>query len=182
RVTAATCPGPASVVVVAENLSSDPDVTLHVEGQLLDPGATCDGAGATSYTATLDCPGTGVVPCGHVDGLRPGAWVHRVRAQVTGSEEQAQSQRSVVLVGSSKGTNTVSWTVYPRTFVVHEADGDTLRGILDAAVAFTATAPGTRALVTFDPNVFQGADHPQTILMQSTPRTSTGDFCPDDVH
>src|SRR5262245_15943797 len=80
------------------------------------------------------------------------------------------------------GTNTVSWTVYPRTFVVHQADGDTFRGVLDDAAAFTAAAPGTRALVTFDPNVFQGADHPHTILLQSTPRTKTGDVCPDDVH
>jgi len=170
------------MVVVAENLSSDHAVTLHVEGQLLDPAATCDGGGANSYTATLDCPGAGVVRCGRVDGLRPGAWVHRVRAQVAGSEEQAQSQRSTVLAGPPPGTNTVSWTVYPRTFVVHQADGDTFRGVLDDAAAFTAAAPGTRALVTFDPNVFQGADHPQTILLQSTPRTKTGDVCPDDVH
>jgi hypothetical protein len=157
---AATCPGPASMVVVAENLSSDHAVTLHVEGQLLDPAATCHGGGANSYTATLDCPGAGVVRCGRVDGLRPGAWVHRVRAQVAGSEEQAQSQRSTVLAGPPPGTNTVSWTAYPRTFVVHQADGDTFRGVLDDAAAFTAAAPGTRALVTFDPNVFQGADHP----------------------
>jgi hypothetical protein len=29
--------------VVADNLSSDATVTLHVEGQLVDPGATCAG-------------------------------------------------------------------------------------------------------------------------------------------
>src|SRR5262249_35670212 len=54
-------------------------------------------------------------------------------------------------------------------FVVHQADGDTFRGLLDDAAAFTTAAPGTRALVTFDRGVFQGADHPQTILLQSTP-------------
>jgi hypothetical protein len=185
-VDAGPCPGPASIAVVADNLSSDASVTLHVEGQLVDPGATCSGAGVTSYATTLDCAGPGATPCGHVDGLRPGAWVHRVRAQVAGSDEQAQSQRSMVLVGTSDrtsgGTNTVSWTVYPRTFIVRAADGGALRDTLDAAAAFTAAAPGARALVTFDPDVFPGPDHPQTILLESIPRSSTGDICPDDVH
>jgi hypothetical protein len=177
-----SCPGPATLAVVADNLSSDASVTLHVEGQLVDPSATCSGAGVTSYATTLDCAGPGATPCGHVEGLRPGAWVHRVRVQVAGSDEQAQSQGSVVLVGMSDGTNTISWTVYPRTFVVRAADGGALRDSLDAAAAFTAASPGARALVTFDPAVFPGADHPQTILLESTPRSSTGDMCPDDVH
>ena len=133
-----SCPGPATIAVVADNLSSDATVTLHVEGQLVDPGATCAGGGVTSYAMTLDCTGPGATPCGHVEGLRPGAWVHRVRVQVAGSDEQVQSQRSVVLAGMSDGTNTIPWTVYPRTFVVHAADGDELRDRLDAAAAFTA--------------------------------------------
>jgi len=177
-----SCPGLATIAVVADNLSSDATVTLHVEGQLVDPGATCDGGGATSYAMTLDCTGPGATPCGHVEGLRPGAWVHRVWVQVAGSDEQAQSQRSVVLAGMSDGTNTIPWTVYPRTFVVHAVDGDELRDRLDAAAAFTAASAGARALVTFDPLVFRGADHPQTILLESTPRSPTGDVCPDDVH
>ena len=110
RVDASPCPGPASVAVFAENLSADSAVTLHVEGQLLDAGATCDGAGATTYATTLDCAGAAAAPCGRIEGLRPGAWVHRVRVQVNGSDEQAQSQRSVVLATAPDGANIVSWT------------------------------------------------------------------------
>jgi hypothetical protein len=57
RVDASPCPGPASVAMFAENLSADSAVTLHVEGQLVDAGATCDGTGATTYATTLDCAG-----------------------------------------------------------------------------------------------------------------------------
>ena len=76
--------------------------------------------------------------------------MHRVRVQVTGSDVQVQRQRSVVLAGADAEANTVSWTVYPRTFVVPVATGAALESSLAAAAAYTAAGPTISALVTFD--------------------------------
>src|SRR5262249_45561662 len=101
--------------------------------------------------------------------------------QADGSDEQLQSQRSVLLAAAPGVRNAVSWTVYPRTFVVRQASGDALRAALDAAAAFTAATPGARALVTFDPATFPGAQAPRTIAF-ATPLSATADNCaPDEV-
>src|SRR5262245_42415149 len=147
RADAASCPASASLVVFAENQNLAGSTSVHVEGQLLDSGATCDGEGATTYSATLACAGSGTGRCGQIDGLRPGSWVHRIQVQADGSDEQLQSQRSVLLAAAPGVRNAVSWTVYPRTFVVRQASGDALRAALDAAAGFTAATPGARALV-----------------------------------
>src|SRR5262245_39111098 len=156
------CPGPATLTVVAQNLSADARVSLQVDGDLLAPHATCAGAGVPSYSTTLSCSGTGTQVCGHVPGLQPGAWVHRIRVHVTGSDEQVQSQRRVVLASAPGVSNVVAWTVYPATFVVRSSDGGAFLGALDKASAFTAN-PGATALVTFDRRAFPGAGQPVSV-------------------
>ncbi len=165
---APTCAGAARLVVYADNLSPDPDVTLTLEGDLRDPGATCDGIAAASYATTLHCHGAGVVPCGAVDDLQPGAWVHRLSTTVTDSAPQLQARQSVLL-GAATGaaSNVIVWTVYPSTFVVGGAAEADLRGALDAAASFTRDHDGSPALVTFDRTVFPGAGAPSTIELTS---------------
>ncbi len=177
---AGPCPEAATLTVVAENTSADPGVTLEVEGQLLAPDATCEGAGVTTYATRVSCQGAGASTCGRITGLRPGAWVHRVRLQVAGSEAQVQRMRSVVLAGVSDIGNVVAWTVYPRTFVVRQATGAALRAALDAAAVFTATRPG-RALVIFADGAAPDADLPPVIPLGFTTRTATGDVCEPDA-
>src|SRR5262249_13207548 len=122
RADAPPCPGPATITVQAENASADETVSLQVDGELLDEDATCAAAGTASYSATVTCTGHGTVRCGQVGGLQPGAWVHRVRLQVTGSDEQRQSERAVVLASAPGVSNVVGWTIFPRTFVVRETN------------------------------------------------------------
>src|SRR4029450_5085118 len=101
---AAPCPDAAGVTIFADNRSGSPLVTLPGEGELLGPSAPCSGAGATSYTATVLC-GPAWNQCGRIDGLRPGAWVHRVRLQVPGSDEQGQSQGLAILAAGPGASN-----------------------------------------------------------------------------
>jgi hypothetical protein len=173
RASAAPCPGAATVAIHADNASAAGEVTLEVEGELLDPERTCDGDGAVAYAGTMVCRGRGAARCGEIPGLRPGAWVHRVRVAVPGSDPQVQRRRSVLLAGSGVA-NVVSWTVYPLSIVVREATDAALRTALDAAAAFTAANPGARALVTFDPAVTK-------IDLGFTPPSTCrpSDDCPD---
>ncbi len=181
RVLAAPCPAMASLDIVAENGSADATVSILVDGELQTPASTCSGGGVTSYAAALVCSGSGVAHCGQIDGLRPGVWVHRVRLQVAGSDVQEQSQRTLVLAtpGASPA-NVVSWTVYPRTFVVRVATGAALETALDAAAGYTAARPAASALVTFDADAFPGAADPQVIRLRFTPRNATSDVCAAD--
>jgi len=175
------CPGPATLTVVAQNLSADVSVSLELAGELRDPNTTCTGAGQPSYSTTLTCSGNGVQACGTVPGLQPGAWVHRIRVQVTGSNEQVQSQRGVVLASAPGVTNAVTWTIYPTTFVVRSSSGGAFLGALDEASAFTADS-GATALVTFDPTVFPGAGHPVSVNVgfATVPhKTCAVQTCPD---
>src|SRR5262245_50122856 len=153
---------------------------MQLEGELLTPDATCSGDGATTYATTLTCAGPGVARCGRIEGLRPGAWVHRVRVQVSGSDVQAQSQRSLVLAAPAVLANTVSWTVYPRTFVLRLATGEALEAALDPAAAYTAATPAAVALVTFDPAAFPGPPDRRLVPLRFTPHSPTGDVCADD--
>ncbi len=158
------CPGTAAVNVYARNLSDDANVDVTVEGDLVDVGATCTGSGAITYTTTLRCTGHGLVRCGEVTGLRPGTWINRLGATVTGSAAQEQAQRTVFVTGGANpGTNALQWTLFPRTFVVTQTTAADLQAQLDAAAAFTAGDPSRPALVRFDRTVFPGADTPQTI-------------------
>src|SRR5262249_29106857 len=99
------CPGPATVAIQAENLARDGTVSLRIRGELLDGDTTCTGAGETSYDTTVTCTGQGTLRCGEVPGLRPGAWVHHVEVQVTGSDPQRENQRSVVVAGGPGVSN-----------------------------------------------------------------------------
>lgn len=151
-----TCPAPATVTVFADNQSDDAMVELVVAGDLVDPAATCaDGmpSSQTSYTDVhLQCVGTGVVACGTIPSLRPGAWVNRVQVQVSapGSQPQVQARRAVFVAGSTPAvTNPLVWTVYPRTYTVTQATEADLGAQLDLAKAYTAANPGRSALVTF---------------------------------
>ncbi len=162
---AAPCPASAAVVVFAENLSADASVTVAVAGELRDAAATCDGAGATAYAATFECRGTGIVRCGTLPDLRPGAWVNRLEVTVADSAPQVQARRAVFLAGGGV-SNALTWTVYPRAFVVAAAAEADLRAALDAAAGFTAAADGP-ALVTFDPAAFPGAGAPVAIALTS---------------
>ncbi len=155
------CPGAATLVIYADNASGDAAVTLAIDGELRDPAATCTDAGDPTYHATVECRGQGLVRCGVLANLRPGAWVHRVATRVADSAPQRQAQPGVVLTGHGV-SNVVTWTVYARTFVVAAADESTLRGEIDAAAAYTDRT-GERALVGFDALVFPGADDPRTI-------------------
>ena len=175
-----SCPGAASVAIHADNGSGAAEVALEVEGQLLDGSATCEGDGATAYATTVVCRGPGAARCGEVSGLRPGAWVHRVRVVIPGSDPQVQRKRSVLLAAPGV-PNLVSWTIYPRTVAVRQATDAALRAALDAAAAFTAANPGARALVVFDATAFPGADVPTEIRLGFTPLSATGDMCSPDA-
>ncbi len=161
------CPAPANVTVFAENLSADASVIIAVDGELHDAPSTCDGAGATAYSSTFECHGSGVVRCGTLADLRPGAWVNRVTVTVADSAPQVQARRAVFLGGAGGSvSNALTWTVYPRTFVVGAAAETDVRAALDAAASFTAAGAGP-ALVTFDRAVFPGASAPVAIALTS---------------
>jgi hypothetical protein len=178
---AASCNGTASLTLDAVKLAADASVTLTLEGELLDAAATCDGEGATSYATTVSCTGG---TCALVDGLRPGAWVHRIAVQVAGSDLQVQRQGSVVILGDAPGVaNRVEWTIYPRTFSVGAATGVAFLGALTAARTYTASNPGP-ALIVFDPTVFPGADDPRVVPLRFLESPShvcvAGETCPAD--
>lgn len=191
---AVTCPGSATVSLAIDNQSSDDAVTLEIEGELLDADATCTGGGATTYSRTVECSGAGETRCGQIDGLRPGAWVHRLRVHVSeSSSPQVQSQRSVVLASGTGVSNLVAWTVYARSFLVTEiefdgmgAGGDVLSQI-SAAASFTSGHPDRRAFVGFDPDVFPGAHDPKVVNVWFVPGgpgmgnqcLTSGPLCPD---
>lgn len=156
-----SCPAPAALVVYADNASADEVVTLELAGEIRDPNATCDGAGATSYRATVVCRGSGFVRCGTVADLRPGAWIHRLATRVEGSEPQRQTRDRVVLAGA-KVSNVLTWAVFARAFVVGAAHEDALRATLASAAAFT-DATGDRAFVGFDREAFPGPGDPRVI-------------------
>jgi hypothetical protein len=178
---AAPCPGPAAVDVLIENASAAATVVLDLTGDVLDESATCSGGGETTYATRLTCSGSGVVRCGRIEGLRPGAWVHRLQVAVAGSDPQVQRQRSVVVAAAEPDANTVSWRIYPRTFMVRHATGTALVAALDQAAAFTGGSPDASALVTFDTAAFPGADDPSLVRLRYAPRTTTSDTCTDGV-
>ncbi|MEO6029537.1 MAG: right-handed parallel beta-helix repeat-containing protein [Candidatus Binatia bacterium] len=155
------CPSATSLIVFAQNLSRDPEVTIALTGTLRDEAATCIGDGASSYEAMLVCRGLGLVRCGTIDGLRPGAWTHRLATRVVGSAPQRQAQVAVVIGGQSV-SNVIDWTIHARAFVVRAPQEDELRATLENAAAFSDES-GDQALVTFDPGAFPGADDPRTI-------------------
>ncbi len=162
------CPAAANVTIFVDNGSADAAITLNVTGELRDATATCTGAGATSYATTLECFGHGVVRCGTITALRPGAWVHRIATTVTGSAPQVQARQAVLIGGNGPTvSNVLVWTVYPRSFVVPSTTESDLRSTLDAAAAFTA-ASGATALVTFDRTAFPGAGAPVTVSLSQT--------------
>lgn len=176
-----TCPGTASLALDVDNLAADATVTLTLDGELLDPSATCDGSGETTYSTTVECTGG---TCAILDGLRPGAWVHRISVQVAGSDRQVQSQRSVLVLGDAAGVaNQTSWTVFPKTFSVDAATGTEFLATLAAATAYTSANPGP-ALIAFDRAVFPGAHDPRVVPIRFVEHPShvcvTGETCAAD--
>src|SRR5690349_7616306 len=108
------CEDNATLTVFVENLSSAPSLEITVDGEVAPDAVPCSGSGATTYPATtLTCTGTGIVRCGQIPGLLPGAWVHRITVTVPDSDPQEEALR-LVLVGG--GSNALLWPVYPRTF------------------------------------------------------------------
>src|SRR5262245_10101609 len=177
---AAPCPGAASLDIAVEKLSPATSLTGAVEAELPASHATCSGGGVASYTPTVTCDTSASTPCGRIDGLRPGAWVHRIRLQVPGSDEQVQSQRMALLAAGPGVSNVVLWTVYPRTFVVRDVSGQALVSRLDEAAAFTASMPGVPALVTFDRGKFPDAQHPRVISLPPVPGGPGVDPCREE--
>jgi hypothetical protein len=168
------CPAPATLVVYADNGSRDDVVTLTLAGELRELAATCAGAGATDYAAVLECRGSGLVRCGTLADLRPGAWNHHLTAQVADSAVQRQTQTSVIVAGAG-ASNVVAWPVYARSFVVDVADERALQTVVAAAAAFSDRT-GERSFVGFDPSAFPGAADPRTIEL------SRGICAPDGRH
>ncbi len=162
RAQAGPCPAAAAVDVVVANASADLVVTLTLEGRLVDPAATCTGAGFESYSRVVQCRRSDPVPCTVLTGLRPGAWINRIAVTVGGSEPQVQARRAVFVAETGGGSNALVWTVHPRTFVVTEPTPESLRTQLDAAAAATAGGASS-ALVTFARDAFPGAGQPRTI-------------------
>ncbi len=171
------CPPRTATLTVFVDNRTGTTVDVHVEGQLAADAVTCVGAGAISYQPMLPlqcAPGRGV--CGTIEGLRPGAWVHRVAVRAPESDStQEQAQRTIVAVGDPIASNVVVWTVYPKTFVVTTSASDdssgSLRAALEAAASSAASGP---VLVTFS-GEFQGADAPRTIDLD-------GGRCDPDTH
>src|SRR5581483_5275233 len=161
------CPAGGTIAVFARN-ATDAAVDVTVEGALAPDAVTCAGGGATTYAATLHCAGSGLVRCGGIPGLQPGAWIHRIRVTVPGSDEQRQAQRTVVAAGTG-ASNVVAWTIYPRTATVASTGPDALLAALASAAEFTADHPDLPALVTFSPAAFPGAGAPQTIFLLRRP-------------
>jgi hypothetical protein len=178
---AAPCPDTARVSVYVDNQSDDEPVTIEVRGELLDPSSTCSGLGDVGYETTLTCAGQGTQFCGAISGLRPGAWAHTVTTTVTGSDQQHQARRQVLVGADDGGSNVVQWTVYPRTFVVGAVSDDEFIADLEAAEAYTAAHPGRFALLTFARTAFPGAQAPVTIPLGFVPQSDTADLCDPSV-
>ena len=160
-----SCPGTATLTVFAENLSAASTIDVALEGELAADAATCVGTGATSYRETMACMGSGTVRCGQLGALQPGAWVHRLAVTVPGSAPQQQAQRLVLVAGSpTEASNALSWTIYPKTFVVEDTTETSLRAQLAAAAAY----PGP-TLVTFARTAFPGRSASRTIDLARGP-------------
>ncbi|MFN8544475.1 MAG: right-handed parallel beta-helix repeat-containing protein [Candidatus Binatia bacterium] len=163
------CPDTATLSVFLDNRTGAGIVEVALEGEVAADAIGCQGDGATSYRETLTCTGSGVVRCGTMGGLQPGAWVHRIRVTVPGSSPQEQAQRGVLVAGSPvEVSNALVWTAYPRTFVVGGTTAADLQSALDQAAAYTRDNPGP-ALVTFDPSAFPGASNPQRVYLMQRP-------------
>src|SRR5947208_1315742 len=141
------CPDMATLSVYVENPGAAPSVDVDVDGKLAgNPG--CVGTGSPTYRSSMRCSGSGLVRCGEIPGLQPGAWIHRVGVSVPGSDRQRQARRSVLVAGDrSQASNPLVWTVYPRTFEVSTCSPDAeggLRQQLQAAADAGANARRNR--------------------------------------
>ena len=156
------CPDMATLSVYVENPGAAPSVDVDVDGELAgNPG--CVGTGSPTYRSSMRCSGSGLVRCGEIPGLQPGAWIHRVGVSVPGSDRQRQARRSVLVAGDrSQASNPLVWTVYPRTFEVSTCSPDAEGGLRQQLQA--AADAGGPALVTFASGAF-----PCTIHLASAP-------------
>ncbi len=166
--TVQACDRPATVELWAENESGQPSVTLDVGGTLDGEATTCNGGAAfrTSYAATLRCAGSGLVRCtdaqgapARIDGLQPGAWVHRLTAMVASAagepanDPQQQARRGVVVGPSATvdATTKLVWTLYGYSRAITSDHPGDLRDAIRSASGWTASHPGRHALLALRP-------------------------------
>ena len=151
-----SCAAVAALAVWAFNESDATSLVLTVDGDLDAGAVTCGGGPALAerYEATFTCTGTGLVQCGRVNGLRPGAWVHRVRVQPAGAGDPQRQTRRGVIIGRSDArdvANPVVWPVYGFARAVTTSEAATLRTAVAEAGAWTAANPGRHALLMLHP-------------------------------
>src|SRR5262249_28003656 len=165
------CGSAASIDVWVQNDSGQSPITVDVDGAIDAAAVTCTGGQtlAAAYAATVVCSGVGLVRCtdqggapASIGGLRPGAWVHRLRVTVpavpgeAANDAQRQARRGIV-VAPSTTSNTrlaatpVVWSVYSFPRAVTTASAADLRAAVAAAQTWTAAHPARRALVTLRP-------------------------------
>src|SRR5947207_2199604 len=108
------CPDTATLSVYVENPGAAPSVDVDVDGKLAgDPG--CVGTGSPTYRSSMRCSGSGLVRCGEIPGLQPGAWIHPVGGSVPGSNRPRDASvlrvygsdnvfRGLVFEGSTRAT------------------------------------------------------------------------------
>src|SRR5262245_57827151 len=148
------CGTAGAVDLWADNESGLAIVTIDVEGTLDADAVTCGGGPdlRTSYAATLVCAGTGVVRCTdthgtpvRIDGLQPGAWVHRVVTTVPVApgepvnDTQRQARRGIVVASppDRAAVTSVVWVVHGFTRAVTSDEPGALRDVLFAATQWT---------------------------------------------
>jgi hypothetical protein len=163
------CGFTASVAVWVVNETDQPSVQITVDGALAAGAVTCGGGAAfhETYSQPMTCTGTGLVSCGTITGLRPGAWVHRITVQAPATGQQ-QARGGVVIAPSAARSvaNPVVWTVYGFTRALTTTSASALRQAVKEAAAYTAANPTRHALITLRP--------PGPIVLD-------GQFCPSDA-
>lgn len=146
---AATCPPSGASVEIAVEPAGDEPVAALVFGNLAAPSCDDDARLSAVYAEQIACQADAPAGCRiQLEGLRPGAWIHRVL--VTAGEATGQRQgRALLLLDRSAGVPTLSWPLYRSVHTVASLD-DTLScvGCLRAALT-AATASAKPALVQF---------------------------------
>src|SRR5262249_42068583 len=106
------CAFAGAIDVWVVNETDQPSIAVTVDGDRDSAAATCGGDQALRehYSRSFTCDGAGLVRCSdgdapaRVDGLRPGAWVHRLTvappAGQPAEQRQHQARRGVVVAPS----------------------------------------------------------------------------------
>jgi len=145
----ATCPSSGAALEIVLEPADDEPVAALVFGNLVSSSCDDDTRLSAVYAEQIACQPDASDHC-HIqlDGLRPGAWIHRIL--VTAGEATGQRQgRARLLLDRSAGGQSLSWPLYRSVHTVASLD-DTLTcvGCLRAALT-AATAADKPALVQF---------------------------------